>query len=129
VCVNLLTSVITECSKICRVFSICTLVFNQFFPFLFLFLLKKGASLVVNSSWKNPSGEWHVGYKFLYELLTDTLTSRLKVKQYNLELKKQDLKHLLISMIRKKLSFFPFADRKRGKRSGTRKTKKKSPRL
>ncbi|KAJ6876302.1 tripeptidyl-peptidase 2-like isoform X2 [Populus alba x Populus x berolinensis] len=37
-----------------------------------------GAFLVVNSSWKNPSGEWHVGYKFLYELLTDTLTSRLK---------------------------------------------------
>ncbi|KAJ6386456.1 hypothetical protein OIU78_016376 [Salix suchowensis] len=37
-----------------------------------------GVSLVVNSSWKNPSGEWHVGYKFLYELLTGTLTSRLK---------------------------------------------------
>ncbi|KAI9384993.1 hypothetical protein POPTR_012G142200v4 [Populus trichocarpa] len=37
-----------------------------------------GASLVVNSSWKNPSGEWHVGYKFLFELLTGTLTSRLK---------------------------------------------------
>ncbi|KAG7016869.1 Tripeptidyl-peptidase 2 [Cucurbita argyrosperma subsp. argyrosperma] len=37
-----------------------------------------GASLVVNSSWKNPSGEWHVGYKFVYELFTDTLISRLK---------------------------------------------------
>ncbi|RXI08399.1 hypothetical protein DVH24_022543 [Malus domestica] len=37
-----------------------------------------GASLFVNSSWKNPSGEWHVGYKLLYELFTDTLTSRLK---------------------------------------------------
>ncbi|XP_022724563.1 tripeptidyl-peptidase 2-like isoform X2 [Durio zibethinus] len=37
-----------------------------------------GASLVVNSSWKNPSGEWHVGYKLVYELFTDTLTSRLK---------------------------------------------------
>ncbi|XVF50835.1 hypothetical protein PTKIN_Ptkin04bG0135800 [Pterospermum kingtungense] len=37
-----------------------------------------GASLVVNSSWKNPSGEWHVGYKLIYELFTNTLTSRLK---------------------------------------------------
>ncbi|PRQ60108.1 putative tripeptidyl-peptidase II [Rosa chinensis] len=37
-----------------------------------------GASLHVNSSWKNPSGEWHVGYKLVYELFTDTLTSRLK---------------------------------------------------
>ncbi|TQD86599.1 hypothetical protein C1H46_027865 [Malus baccata] len=37
-----------------------------------------GASLFVNSSWKNPSGEWHVGYKLVYELFTDTLTSRLK---------------------------------------------------
>ncbi|KAK9291310.1 hypothetical protein L1049_019255 [Liquidambar formosana] len=37
-----------------------------------------GASLVLNSSWKNPSGEWHVGYKLVYELFTDTLTSRLK---------------------------------------------------
>uniref|UniRef100_F6GWC5 Uncharacterized protein n=1 Tax=Vitis vinifera TaxID=29760 RepID=F6GWC5_VITVI len=37
-----------------------------------------GASLVVNSSWKNPSGEWHVGYKVVYELCTDTLTSGLK---------------------------------------------------
>ncbi|KAG8652896.1 tripeptidyl-peptidase 2 isoform X2 [Manihot esculenta] len=37
-----------------------------------------GAALVVNSSWKNPSGEWHVGYKLVYELFTDSLTSRLK---------------------------------------------------
>ncbi|XP_042510355.1 tripeptidyl-peptidase 2 [Macadamia integrifolia] len=37
-----------------------------------------GASLVVNPSWKNPSGEWHVGCKLVYELFTDTLTSRLK---------------------------------------------------
>ncbi|KAG9146521.1 hypothetical protein Leryth_023879 [Lithospermum erythrorhizon] len=37
-----------------------------------------GSTLVVNSSWKNPSGEWHVGYKLVYELFTDTLTSRLK---------------------------------------------------
>ncbi|KAL9240459.1 hypothetical protein vseg_014675 [Gypsophila vaccaria] len=37
-----------------------------------------GASLVVNPSWKNPSGEWHVGYKLVYELFTDNLTSRLK---------------------------------------------------
>ncbi|XP_031281076.1 tripeptidyl-peptidase 2 isoform X1 [Pistacia vera] len=37
-----------------------------------------GATLVVNSSWKNPSGEWRVGYKMVYELFTDKLTSRLK---------------------------------------------------
>jgi tripeptidyl-peptidase-2 len=37
-----------------------------------------GASLVVNSSWENPSGEWRVGYKLVYELFTGTLTSRLK---------------------------------------------------
>ncbi|XP_069152321.1 tripeptidyl-peptidase 2 isoform X2 [Solanum lycopersicum] len=37
-----------------------------------------GASLVINSSWKNPSGEWHVGCKLVYELFTDTLTSRVK---------------------------------------------------
>ncbi|CAK9160937.1 unnamed protein product [Ilex paraguariensis] len=37
-----------------------------------------GASLIVNSAWKNPSGEWHVGYKFVYDFFTDALTSRLK---------------------------------------------------
>ncbi|KAJ9553504.1 hypothetical protein OSB04_017549 [Centaurea solstitialis] len=37
-----------------------------------------GASLIINPSWKNPSGDWHVGYKLIYELLTDTLISRLK---------------------------------------------------
>ncbi|XP_045813598.1 tripeptidyl-peptidase 2-like isoform X2 [Trifolium pratense] len=37
-----------------------------------------GASLAINTSWKNPSGEWHVGYKLVYELFTETLTSRLK---------------------------------------------------
>ncbi|KAL5567987.1 hypothetical protein UlMin_024562 [Ulmus minor] len=37
-----------------------------------------GAQLVLNSSWKNPSGEWRVGYKLVYELFTDKLTSRLK---------------------------------------------------
>lgn len=37
-----------------------------------------GASLVINTSWKNPSGEWHVGYKLVYELFTEDLTSRLK---------------------------------------------------
>ncbi|OVA01192.1 Peptidase S8/S53 domain [Macleaya cordata] len=37
-----------------------------------------GAPLVVNPSWVNPSGDWHVGYKLVYELFTDTLTSRLK---------------------------------------------------
>ncbi|KAK7315056.1 hypothetical protein VNO77_33588 [Canavalia gladiata] len=37
-----------------------------------------GAPLVINTSWKNPSGEWHVGYKLVYELFTEDLTSRLK---------------------------------------------------
>ncbi|XP_010255392.1 PREDICTED: tripeptidyl-peptidase 2 [Nelumbo nucifera] len=37
-----------------------------------------GAQLIVNPSWKNPSGEWHVGYKLVYDLFTDTLTSRVK---------------------------------------------------
>ncbi|KAL2227071.1 UNVERIFIED_CONTAM: Tripeptidyl-peptidase 2 [Sesamum indicum] len=37
-----------------------------------------GNSLVVNSSWKNPLGEWHVGCKLVYELFTNTLTDRLK---------------------------------------------------
>ncbi|KAK7343691.1 hypothetical protein VNO77_12634 [Canavalia gladiata] len=37
-----------------------------------------GASLVINTSWTNPSGEWHVGYKLVYELFTEYLTSRLK---------------------------------------------------
>ncbi|XP_071686212.1 tripeptidyl-peptidase 2 [Rutidosis leptorrhynchoides] len=37
-----------------------------------------GASLIINPSWSNPSGDWHVGYKLVYELLTDTLVSRLK---------------------------------------------------
>ncbi|WOL10116.1 tripeptidyl-peptidase 2 [Canna indica] len=37
-----------------------------------------GTKLAVNPSWKNPSQEWHVGYKLVYELFTNTLTSRLK---------------------------------------------------
>lgn len=37
-----------------------------------------GACLQVNSTWINPSGEWHVGYKLAYELFTETLVSRLK---------------------------------------------------
>ncbi|KAL0687850.1 hypothetical protein Bca4012_087527 [Brassica carinata] len=37
-----------------------------------------GVPLVVNSSWKNPTGEWRVGCKLVYELFTDTLTSRVK---------------------------------------------------
>ncbi|XP_047168815.1 tripeptidyl-peptidase 2-like isoform X2 [Vigna umbellata] len=37
-----------------------------------------GASLVINTAWKNPSGDWHVGYKLVYELFTENLTSRLK---------------------------------------------------
>ncbi|KAL8557152.1 hypothetical protein ACS0TY_004563 [Phlomoides rotata] len=37
-----------------------------------------GNPLVVNPSWKNPSGEWHVGSKLVYELFTSTLKGRLK---------------------------------------------------
>ncbi|KAL6541573.1 tripeptidyl-peptidase II Tpp2 [Orobanche gracilis] len=37
-----------------------------------------GNILVLNSSWKNHSGEWHVGCKLVYELFTSTLTDRLK---------------------------------------------------
>ncbi|XP_047329580.1 tripeptidyl-peptidase 2 isoform X2 [Impatiens glandulifera] len=37
-----------------------------------------GASLVINPSWNNPSGDWHVGYKFVYEFFTNTLISRMK---------------------------------------------------
>ncbi|XP_006647647.1 tripeptidyl-peptidase 2 [Oryza brachyantha] len=37
-----------------------------------------GTRLIINPSWKNPSQEWHVGYKLVYELFTDSLTSRLK---------------------------------------------------
>ncbi|KAL8257342.1 hypothetical protein R6Q59_029383 [Mikania micrantha] len=48
-----------------------------------------GASLTINPSWKNPSGEWHVGFKLVYELLTDTLVSRLKKERK----KKWDEKH------------------------------------
>ncbi|KAJ1385009.1 Peptidase S8/S53 domain [Sesbania bispinosa] len=58
-----------------------------------------GASLVINTSWKNPSGEWHVGYKLVYELFTEKLTSRLKqhIKVEDAKLKKarEDLQHRL----------------------------------
>ncbi|KAF3487031.1 hypothetical protein F2Q69_00057125 [Brassica cretica] len=37
-----------------------------------------GEPLVVNSSWKNPTGEWRVGCKLVYQLFTDDLTSRVK---------------------------------------------------
>ncbi|KAL6320876.1 hypothetical protein AAG906_008876 [Vitis piasezkii] len=43
----------------------------------------EGASLVVNS------GEWHAGYKFVYEPFTDTLTSHLKKERR----KKWDERH------------------------------------
>ncbi|XP_059629254.1 tripeptidyl-peptidase 2 isoform X2 [Cornus florida] len=59
-----------------------------------------GASLAVNSSWENPSGEWHVGYKLVYELFTNTLTSRLKKErkkkwdEKNQEVIAEAVKHL-----------------------------------
>lgn len=37
-----------------------------------------GTRLLVNLSWKNPSQEWHIGCKLVYELFTETLTSRVK---------------------------------------------------
>ncbi|KAL2642830.1 hypothetical protein R1flu_010417 [Riccia fluitans] len=37
-----------------------------------------GARLQINKSWKNPSGDWHVGYKFAFGLFTDTLVTRIK---------------------------------------------------
>ena len=72
-----------------------------------------GASLVVNSSWENPSGEWRVGYKLVYELFTGTLTSRLKVsiacydplgELYNCTLLSQALLklHALFNLIERK---------------------------
>lgn len=33
----------------------------------------------MNPSWNNPSQEWHVGAKLIYELFTSTLSARLKV--------------------------------------------------
>ncbi|KAJ4961404.1 hypothetical protein NE237_021314 [Protea cynaroides] len=39
-----------------------------------------------NPSWKNPSGEWHVGCKLVYELFTDNLTSPLKFGPWRFEL-------------------------------------------
>ncbi|KAG9441237.1 hypothetical protein H6P81_017091 [Aristolochia fimbriata] len=59
-----------------------------------------GASLQVNPKWENPSGEWHVGCKFLYELFTDDLTSRVKKErkkkwdEKNQEAISEALKHL-----------------------------------
>ncbi|KAJ3680504.1 hypothetical protein LUZ60_016782 [Juncus effusus] len=37
-----------------------------------------GAKLALNPSWNNPSQEWRVGCKLVYELFTETLISRLK---------------------------------------------------
>ncbi|XP_042419484.1 tripeptidyl-peptidase 2-like isoform X2 [Zingiber officinale] len=42
------------------------------------FVGASGRRLVVNPSWKNPSQEWHVGARLIYELFTSTLCSRLK---------------------------------------------------
>ena len=44
-----------------------------------IYKLVTGEPLVVNSSWKNPTGEWRVGCKLVYQLFTDDLTSRVKV--------------------------------------------------
>ena len=50
-------------------------------------LFMYGARLLVNPSWKNPSQEWHVGCKLVYELFTDTLTSPVQVLfMFNIDL-------------------------------------------
>ncbi|XP_068645593.1 tripeptidyl-peptidase 2 isoform X2 [Aristolochia californica] len=59
-----------------------------------------GASLLVNPKWENPSGEWHVGCKLVYELFTGDLTSRVKKErkkkwdEKNQEAISEALKHL-----------------------------------
>ncbi|KAG0495292.1 hypothetical protein HPP92_006286 [Vanilla planifolia] len=37
-----------------------------------------GARLLINPSWRNPSQEWHIGCKLVYELFTEELMSRIK---------------------------------------------------
>lgn len=37
-----------------------------------------GRKLKIPSSWKNPSGRWHLGMKDLFELCSSTLRDRLK---------------------------------------------------
>lgn len=37
-----------------------------------------GRKLKIPSSWKNPSGRWHLGAKDLFELCSSTLRERLK---------------------------------------------------
>ncbi|KAG0493163.1 hypothetical protein HPP92_006561, partial [Vanilla planifolia] len=36
------------------------------------------ARLLINPSWRNPSQEWHIGCKLVYELFTEELMSRIK---------------------------------------------------
>ena len=38
-----------------------------------------GTRLQVNPQWSNPSGEWRVGWKRLYDLLSKGVTERVKV--------------------------------------------------
>lgn len=59
-----------------------------------------GTKLYVNPSWKNPSQEWHIGCKLVYELFTETLISRIKKErkkkwdEKNQEAISEALKHL-----------------------------------
>ncbi|XP_072983794.1 tripeptidyl-peptidase 2 isoform X2 [Typha latifolia] len=59
-----------------------------------------GRRLVVNPSWKNPSQEWHIGCKLVYDLFTDNLASRIKKErkkkwdEKNQEAISEALKHL-----------------------------------
>ena len=40
---------------------------------------KSGRLLTVPDDWENPSGEWHIGIKAVFELFPGSLRSRLQV--------------------------------------------------
>jgi hypothetical protein len=40
-----------------------------------------GAKLTVNRDWANPSGDWHVGARRLYELFPDGLVARMRAER------------------------------------------------
>ena len=41
---------------------------------------KSGRLLNIPDDWKNPSGEWHIGVKAVFELFPNNLKSRLQVR-------------------------------------------------
>lgn len=48
-----------------------------------------GVKLEVNPDWTNPSGEWRVGYKRVYQLFTSTLRDRITKERRKAFEKKQ----------------------------------------